>query len=207
MKKTSVRKVAAGTAVMVFAVAGPVAAQTRVSPWIGLYAPASDLGSVQAVDFGKKSSTLAYGADLDFGASGLLGFRVGGGYASDSEVDFDDQTCVSCEIRATVLTATGAIVLRPLPLPGIRPYVLAGAGWKWYDFDFDGDIEDQLEDQSNFTWQGGVGAVINPDGGLSLFAELSDFVSEFDFEDGSTGNTQHDLVLKAGLSLRLGGSR
>lgn len=193
-----------GMAALMIVAAAPATAQMRLSPWIGLYAPTSDLGSVQAVEFGKKSSTLAYGADLDFGARGLIGLRVGGGFASDSEVDFDDQTCVSCEIRATVLTATGAVVLRPLPLPGIRPYVLAGAGWKWYDFDFDGDIEGQLEDQSSFTWQAGVGAVLNPDGGLSLFAELSDFVSEFDFEDGSTGNTQHDLVLKAGISLGLG---
>jgi opacity protein-like surface antigen len=198
---------AAAVASMAVMAAQPAAAQMRLSPWIGLYAPTSDLGSVQAVEFGRKSSTLAYGADLGFGGGGLIGFRVGGGFASDSEVDFDDQSCVSCEIRATVLTATGAIVLRPLPLPGIRPYLVAGAGWKWYDFDFDGDVEGQLEDQSNFTWQGGVGVQFNPEGSLGLFAELSDFVSEFDFEDGSTGNTQHDLVLKAGVSLRLGGSR
>lgn len=207
MKTTRVWFNAVAAGVLMAAVATPAAAQMRLSPWVGLYAPTSDLGSVQAVEFGKKSSTLAYGADIGFGGSGILGFRVGGAFASDSEVDFDDQTCISCEIRATVLTATGAIVLSPIPSPGIRPYLVAGAGWKWYDFDFDGDIQNQIDDQSNFTWQGGVGAVINPEGGLGFFAELSDFVNEIDFENGGSSNTQHDLVLKAGLTLRLGGNR
>jgi hypothetical protein len=85
-------------------------------------------------------------------------------------------------------------------MPAIQPYIVAGGGWKWYDFDFDGDIEDQISDQSNFTWQGGIGLRLGT-GGMGVFVELSDFVSEIDFDNGSTGNTQHDLVLKAGISL------
>ena len=200
MSRTRVWMCAVLAWVLAVVVASPAAAQLRLSPWIGLYAPTSDLGSMQAVEFGKKSSTLAFGADLGFGGSGFLGFRVGGAYASDSEVDFDDQTCIACEIRATVLTATGAVVIRPFPMPAIQPYIVAGGGWKWYDFDFDGDIEDQISDQSNFTWQAGIGLRLST-GGLGLFVELSDFVSEIDFDNGSTGNTQHDLILKAGITL------
>jgi hypothetical protein len=197
-------------AVPVFAIpmlaARPVEGQIRLSPWIGLYAPTNDLGSVQAIDYGKKASTLAYGADLELGGPGMLGFRLGGGYATNSEIDFDDVACIGCELRSTVLTATGGIVLSPLPLPVFRPYAVIGAGYKWYDFDFDGAIGSQLEDQGKFTWQVGLGAVVSPTGGLGVFAELSDFVSEIDFRNGSSGNTQHDLVLKAGLSFRLGGN-
>jgi len=183
----------------------PLAAQLRISPWVGLYAPASDVGSIRTIDFGKKESTLAYGADLDFGG-GLLGFRLGGGYATNSEVDFNHSACGSCTARATVLTATGALVLTPLPLPAIRPYVVTGAGWKWYDFELAGSFVDALSDQAKFTWQVGAGARLSPGSGLGLFAELSDFVNRIDLEDGLDGNTQHDFVFKAGISIRAGTS-
>jgi len=183
---------------------GSAEAQMKVSPWVGLYAPTNDLGTVQAVDFGKKHTTLAYGADLDFKAGSVLGFRIGGGYASDSDVGIDGVGCTSCSGRATVLTGTGSIVLRPIPLPLLRPYAVIGAGWKWYNFDFDDQITSSLvKDQAKFTWQAGIGATLFPTSGLSLFAEVSDFVSEFDFNN-TGGNTQHDLVFKAGVSL--GGS-
>jgi len=178
----------------------------RVSPWVGLYAPTSDLGSIQAVDFGKKESTLAYGADLDFGGQNLIGFRAGGGYASSSDVPVDGVGCVICSARATVLTATGAVVIRPFPAPLIRPYGVVGAGWKWYDFDFDEPVLDGLVgDQAVFTWQAGAGVILLAGSAVTLFAELSDFMSDFDFETGAAGNTQHDLFLKVGVSLGLGG--
>lgn len=200
--RRSLVPLAAGFAL--FLIAGTAEAQVKISPWVGLYAPTADLGSVQAVDFGKKQSTLAYGVDLDLRAAGVLGFRIGGGYASDSDVGIDGVGCATCAGRATVLVGTGAIVIRPLPLPMLRPYGVIGAGWKWYNFDFDDQITGTLvKDQAKFTWQAGVGATLFPASRLSLFAEVSDFVSDFDFTS-SGGNKQHDLVFKAGVSL--GGS-
>jgi opacity protein-like surface antigen len=194
------------------AVAGEVQAQgLRVSPWIGMYAPTAKLGSVQAIEFGEKESTLAYGATLDFGGSNsLLGFRIDGAYATNSDVPIDGVGCTSCELRSTVLTAAGALVLRPFPMPMLRPYAVAGLGGKWYDFDIDANLENTLKDQTKFTALAGLGVAFFPNSPINLVVELTDYISGFDFEDGNvstTSNTQHDLFFKAGLSIGLGSRR
>jgi len=179
----------------------------RVRPWIGMYAPTSELGSVQAVEFGKKESTLAYGAALEFGqADRFLNFRFDAAYATSSDVPIADVGCAACELRSTVLTATGAVVIRPFPLPAIRPYAVVGAGAKWYDFEFGNGTVDFIEDQTKFTAMGGLGVTLFPGGPLSLFAELTDYMSGFDFDsnDFDGADSQHDLFFKAGLSIGIG---
>jgi hypothetical protein len=185
--------------------AGGASAQgVQLRPWIGLYAPTNDIGSVQAVEFGKKESTLAYGADLDFG-SGPIGFRLGGAFASNSDVPVRGVGCntLLCDTRATVLTGTGALLFR-VPLPVVHPYAVAGAGAKWYNFDFDDSgLDELIDDQAVFTGQLGLGATVSA-GGIGLFAEVSDFISGIDFENSGESNTQHDLVFKAGIALGFG---
>jgi hypothetical protein len=176
----------------------------QIRPWAGLYAPTAELGSVQAIDFGKKKSTLAYGLDLDLGG-GPIAFRLGGGYAGNSDIPIAGVGCTNCAARATVLVGTGAIVIRPLPIPVVQPYAVAGVGAKWYNFDFDNAALDGLiSDQAKFTAQLGAGAVLFPGGSLSVFGEVSDYMSGFKFKSGGSSNTQHDLVLKLGLVLGSG---
>lgn len=184
----------------------PGVGQINASPWIGLYAPTKDLGEVQAIKLGEKSSTLAYGLDMDFMSRNVIGFRIGAGYGTNSEVDFDEQACTACALQATILTITGAVVLRPIPFSVISPYVVAGGGWKYYNFDFEGTLSAQLSDQGRGTWVAGVGAQLMPQSSLSLFVEVADFFSgALDFDDDTSGNGQQDLVLKAGVSIRFGG--
>jgi hypothetical protein len=193
-------------------VTGPVSGQgLRLSPWIGMYAPTAELGRVQAIEFGEKESTLAYGATLDFGRSSqFLGFRFDGAYATNSDVPIAGVGCTNCELRSTVLTAAGALVLRPFPTPLVRPFAVGGLGAKWYDFDFDGNVGQILEDQTKFTALAGVGATFFPNSQVNLVVELTDYVSGFEFEGGNvatTSNTQHDLFFKAGLSIGFGSRR
>lgn len=182
----------------------------RVRPWIGMYAPTADLGSVQAIEFGEKESTLAYGATLDFGqANSPIGFRFDAAYATDSDVPIEGVGCQNCELRSTVLTAAGAFVIRPLPmLPVVRPYAVAGAGAKWYEFDFDDTLDEIVSDQTKFTALAGLGLTFFPDSPISLFAELTDYISGFEFDDDDAeSDTQHDLFFKAGLSIGIGPRR
>jgi hypothetical protein len=177
----------------------------QLRPWVGLYAPTSEIGSVQAVDFGKKESTLAYGLDVDFGGS-VLGFRLGAGYAGNSDIPGSGVGCTTaiCQTRATVLVATGAVVIRPLPIPVVQPYLVGGAGGKWYNFDFDDEgAGELLRDQAKFAAQLGAGVNVSA-GAIGLFAEVSDYISGIDFNNGGNSNTQHDLILKIGLGLGLG---
>jgi hypothetical protein len=173
-----------------------------------MYAPTKELGSVQAIEFGKKESTLAYGASLEFGrADGVFNFRFDGGYASSSDVPIEGVGCAACELRSTVLTAAGALVIRPLPmLPVLRPYAVVGAGAKWYDFEFNQAADQFLSDQTKFTALGGIGVSLFPGGQVSLFAELSDYISGFDFDENNlaSADRQHDLFFKAGLAIGIG---
>jgi len=206
------RKVLVMAAVAWVAMAGEAAGQgLRVSPWIGMYAPTAKLGTVQAIEFGEKESTLAYGATLDFGGRNqVLGFRIDGAYATNSDVPIEGVGCTNCELRSTVLTAAGALVLRPLPMPLVQPYAVGGLGAKWYDFDIDANLGNTLRDQTKFTGLAGLGVVFFPSSSVNLMVELTDYISGFDFDDGNastTSNTQHDLFFKAGLSIGLGSRR
>lgn len=185
-----------------------LAAQSaRLIPWVGLYAPTSDLGSVTggegisgAVDFGEKKSTLALGAALEIGErERMLGFRLGGAYATASDLPVAGLSCVDC-VRSTLLAATADLVFRPLPrLLVIQPYALGGAGLKRYSFDFDEGVSTLADDQSKVTGHVGVGAQLSL-AILDLNVEISDYLSGVDLgQDGEQGQTQHDLFFTLGL--------
>lgn len=201
---------AAGAAALALCLIMPTGADAqgmRFTPWLGLYAPTSDIGSVQAVEFGKQNSTFAFGGDLDIGGSSFLGLRASGSYATTSDVPIDGVGCQACETRRNVFALTGGLVLRPLPLPGIRPYATAGAGIKWYDFNHDGqNVNALLNDQQRFTFNIGAGVLLMPDSPMGIVIEANDYMSRFEFESGEKSDTQHDLFLKVGLSFGMGGA-
>lgn len=199
--KSTVRGLVPG---LLLALLLPVAGEAqgvRLIPWVGLYAPTSDLGeaSADAVAFGEKESTLAFGATVEFGRRDeMLGFRIGGAYASESEVPIDGVGCTDCA-RNTVLAATADLVFRPLPrLLVVQPYALGGAGVKRYSFEFDQGAGSLVDDQSKFTGHIGVGAQLSL-GIVNLNVEISDYVSGIELGEEQDGKTQHDLFFTAGL--------
>jgi hypothetical protein len=199
--------VTAALAVCLIHPSGADAQGLRLTPWLGLYAPTSDVGAVQAVEFGKQKSTLAFGGDLDIGGSSFLGLRASGSFATSSDVPIDGVGCAACETRRNVFALTGGLVLRPLPLPGIRPYATAGAGIKWYDFNHDGQgVNALLNDQQQFTFNIGAGVLLMPASPMGIVIEANDYMSRFEFESGEKSDTQHDLFLKIGLSFGMGGA-
>jgi hypothetical protein len=173
--------------------------QLRLIPQVGLFAPASELPSPgEAVEFGKREASLAFGAALEIGS-----LRVAVLHATDGEVPIEGIGCEECA-RSTVTTATAALVIRPLPeLAFVRPFVLLGGGWKRYDFDTDelddGVVAAVLNDSNDLTAHLGLGVELGL-GGLRLLVELQDLASRFD-EEGVDARFQHDLFLTLGVAL------
>lgn len=196
---------AAAAALALLTLAAPAQGQLRVIPQVGLYAPVSDLspGFSEAVDIGKQESTLALGAALDFRGDSSLGLRLGGMFATASDVPVGGVGCTDCEARNTVLALTGAAVIRPTPMLGIlRPYALAGAGGKWYNFSFPSggdELEEILEDTTQLTFQLGGGLEFDFRV-LRMNVELSDYISSYEAA-GRSSERQHDMVLSLGLVL------
>jgi hypothetical protein len=180
--------------------------QVRLIPQGGLYASVSDLGTVDspdgALDVGEQETSFAYGLTVDLSRASTVGFRVTGLYGSDSEVPVGGIGCEgsACDVRSTLLALSGTAVLRPfgagVPL---RPYFLAGGGFKRFDFDpgSESPVKDAFDDQSvgsavlglGFDWNLGI---------LTGTLELADYISGAIFEDG---DRQHDFFLTLGLVL------
>ena len=205
-----VRRAALAAMVLAFGVPAAAGAQgLRISPSVGMYAPRSELGNIQGpaglVDFGKKESTLAFGLNFDLGRSDRpVGFRFGVSYAGRSDVPIDGVGCTNCQLRSTLLAASADLLVQPLPsMPVLRPYALLGAGAKLYNFDVDSFTMGFVEDQAQFVGHFGLGARLFPTGGMGLFAEISDYVSGFEFTDGN-GDLQHDLFFMVGVTLGFG---
>lgn len=175
-------------------------AQFRVIPQVGMYAPATELPDVgDAVEFGRREASLAYGAALEFGP-----VRLAVLHGSDGDVPVSGVDCVDCSARSTVTAATAALVVRPLPQMGLfQPFVLLGAGVKRYDFTRENleseGAEAVLSDANDATGHFGLGFEFDL-GGLSALVELQDLVSNFDAEGVDSG-FQHDMFLTVGLAL------
>ncbi len=185
---------------------GGARAQLRILPQAGLYAPASDLPTAsEAVDIGRKQSTLALGLGVELGNTRGTSLRIDGLHATASDVPVTGVGCQSCSARSTVTTLTAALVLRPLPnIILVRPYLLAGGGLKRYDFTRE-DLQSEgaravLSDQNRFTGHLGVGAEVNL-GLLRISGEVSDLVSGFRRQGGGGSSLQHDFFVMVGLLL------
>lgn len=206
-KSRSYAAVAAALALCVIVPGRSDAQGLRFTPWLGAYAPSDNIGTLQTVTVGKQHTTFAFGGDLDIGGTTFLGLRAGGSYATSSDVPIEGIGCEDCSTRRNVLALTGGIVVRPLPLPGIRPYATAGAGVKWYNFNHDGQgVNALLDDDRRFTFNIGAGILLLPDSPVGIVIEANDYMSRYEFPDTEEeSRTVHDLFFKVGLSFGMGG--
>lgn len=182
------------------------AAQLRFIPQVGAYLPVTDMGEFRAssseerLDFGKRNSSLAYGASLEFSPPlSPFGVRTTWLYASDSSVPLKNVGCDGPCPRSTLLTGSLEAVARA-GLPVVQPHLSLGVALKRYGFEFDQGLPRVIEDQDRWGMQVGVGATVSVLG-MGLAVELSDFIGGLEGADGSSGGRQHDMFLTVGLAL------
>jgi hypothetical protein len=175
------------------AVAGTARAQVSITPLVGGYVPASDVNQVtgNAQDIAKtREGTLSLGANIDFGPlRGSIAYASGTTIKNASKQDIG---------KGSVLAAAADLVIRPLPRIFVQPYLLAGAGQKFYKYDKDALLANREEDR-DFAWHGGIGADVMF-GSIGVAAELTDFLSKGADDKWNV----HDAFLMVGLKLRLG---
>jgi hypothetical protein len=196
-------------------------AQVTVVPQAGIYAPLSDLGELRddtgetLLELGRRESTLAFGATFETGdpESSVLGVRAGFGFATRSDVPIQGVGCEDCAARSSLLTAGAALVLHPFPrLALLRPYLVAGGGVAYYDFD-DEELREEgwqnaLQDQAQAQLHLGLGTHLFL-GPLRPRIELGAHISRFNPTDESItplgvtgvgeGDRQANLFLMVGI--------
>ncbi|HVX40426.1 MAG TPA: hypothetical protein VHB25_12715, partial [Gemmatimonadaceae bacterium] len=111
----------------------PVAAhgQVALTPMVGGYIPASDVNQVtgSAQNIAKtRDGTLALGLNLDLASM----LRVSGLYASGTTLKNASKQDIG---KGNVAAVAGDLVIRPLPRILVQPYLVAGAGEKFYKYD------------------------------------------------------------------------
>lgn len=184
----------------------PVAATAQVPgvdlkllPKIGGFAP---INSLQELDGGLTRSlepSLALGLGLELDVPGLPGFRANLDYASSTKLEEEGGVAASPDVR--VIALVGDVVLRR-GIGVLSPYLLLGAGLKWYDF----PDEASLRDGSDFTGHIGAGLELDLEF-LGLFVEVSDYISSFTPEDPATDTAdsrfQNDIFAMVGVKVGL----
>lgn len=203
---TSTRMQAAICTAVVGLALGAVSAESqRIVPSVGLYVPVSELGAVAGVDgainLGKKESTRAYGVGLEWGAGRVISLRGNIAYATDSAVPISGVGCSACVSRSTMLALTGGLVLRPIRLLFIEPYLMLGTGLKRYDFStgaIANGFNQAVEDRNERTYLVGVGGELNL-GVVSGIVEVSDYFNDHDSGLGAGPRRQHDFIVSIGV--------
>ena len=190
------------------AFAAPAMAQApgldlKLNPRVGLYVPLTDLGDIGGTAgnvVSEQSGNLAYGLGDELDIAALpVGLRANIDYATGSEVTSEgvgDQV-----LERSVFMLAGDLVFRPLPsLIILQPYFFAGGGVRQYDFTA-ADATD-LSDISDpmVHLGGGLDLTLGP---LALNAEVGDYVSWFEAQEGADSEMQHDLFVTVGIVLGL----
>jgi hypothetical protein len=168
-------------------------AQISITPMLGGYVPASDVNQVRgdATNIAKtREGTLALGVNLDLG---LLRGSVA--YASGTTIKNANKQDIG---KGNVLATTADLVIRPLPRILVQPYLVAGAGEKFYKYD-QSTTFNSGGNVNTFALHGGLGADVML-GQIGVAAELTDFVSKGADDKWNV----HDAFLMVGLKLRLG---
>lgn len=170
-----------------------------ITPQIGVYVPGDDFESLRAgadsvrVD---NEGTLALGFNVD------LGFLRGSvAYASAAKLNRRGVSGQDEIGEGKLLAVAGDLVLRPIPrILILQPYLLAGAGLRRADYDYDDDgISDAFpENESDFALHAGIGADIML-GPVGIAAEITDFISKNQDDKWK----RHDGFGFVGLKLRL----
>jgi hypothetical protein len=181
------------SAALALASAAGARAQVTITPMVGGYIPASDINQVKgsASTIAKtRDGTLALGADIDFGPlRGTIAYASGTTIKNASKQDIG---------KGNVLATAADLVIRPIPRLVVQPYLIAGAGEKFYKYTESSSLVSG-GDKNSFALHGGLGADVML-GSIGVAAELSDFVSKGVDDKWNV----HDAFLIVGLRLRLG---
>ena len=181
------------TMVVCLAKASTLSAQISITPMIGGYVPATDVNQIggSAENIAKtREGTLSLG--LNVGLGPLRGTLA---YASGTTIKNASSQNIG---KGNVLAAAADLVIRPLPRILVQPYLLAGAGRKFYRYDASAALGSGVDKQA-FAFHGGVGADLSL-GKLGVVAELTDFLSK-GAEDKWNA---HDAFLMFGVKVPLG---
>ena len=181
------------TMVVCLATASTLSAQISITPMIGGYVPATDVNQIggSAENIAKtREGTLSLG--LNVGLGPLRGTLA---YASGTTIKNASSQNIG---KGNVLAAAADLVIRPLPRILVQPYLLAGAGRKFYRYDASAALGSGVDKQA-FALHGGVGADLSL-GKLGVVAELTDFLSK-----GAENKwNAHDAFLMFGVKVPLG---
>lgn len=188
-----VRTFLSGTALVV-AIAPMAASQVTITPMAGGYIAASDIHEVTsgAQSLARsRDGTLSLGANIDFGMlRGTLAYASGTTIKNASSQELG---------KGSMLATTADLVIRPLPRVLVQPYLIAGAGEKFYRYDESASVFTGGNTKA-FGLHGGLGADVMM-GSVGVAGELTDFVSRGADDKWNV----HDAFLMVGLKLRLGG--
>ncbi len=187
-----VRVYTCGTA-LVAAIASNAASQVTITPLAGGYVAASNVNQVSsgAQSLARtRDGTLSLGADIDFGI-----LRGSFAYASGTTIKNASSETIG---KGSMLATTADLVIRPLPRIFVQPYLVAGAGEKFYRYDENASVFTG-GDTKAFGLHGGLGADVML-GSVGVAGELTDFVSKGADDKWDV----HDAFLMVGLKLRLG---
>jgi hypothetical protein len=181
-------------AALVAALAVPTVARAQASltPMVGGYVPAGTLTQVRegASDIATtRNGTLSLGLNLDVGP-----LRGSLAYASGTTIRNANRQDIG---KGNVLGVAADLAVRPLPRILVQPYLLLGAGQKFYKFD-ESTTASAFGDTRRFALHGGVGADLML-GSFGVVAELTDFLSK----DADAKWNDHDAFLMVGMKLRL----
>jgi hypothetical protein len=182
------------------AVALPAETQAQgitFTPQIGVYIPGDDFESVRSgADSVRvnKEGALALGLNVD------IGFLRGSiAYASAATLNGSGSQGEVGEGK--LLAAAADLVLRPIPrLLILQPYLIAGAGMRRADYDYDSDGVGNAfpENESDFALHAGIGADVKL-GPIGISAEITDFISKNEDDKWK----RHDAFAFVGLKLGL----
>ncbi|HJR63053.1 MAG TPA: outer membrane beta-barrel protein [Gemmatimonadaceae bacterium] len=182
---------------------------TEVVPFIGLYAPLSNLFEEDEFE-AKHGSGLSFGARVVYRGASRLGFEGAFSYSSSEvEVSATDNDDISIDFDANVIIFRGKVLYDlSQPQGRVRPHIGAGIaaiirGGDFYD-------ETDLEGTTDLGFVLAAGLRFPVGERLMLSVELEDFISSAKFEqddDESDAKLQNDLLLSVGLAIPIGRQR
>ena len=163
-----------------------------------LFAAGGSVGGIAFARSGLASLALGLGVELDLPVF-PVGIRANLDYAtgSDLQATVDDRELEA--IETTLLAVVADLVFRPLPrISPLQPYLFAGGGLKQYDVTEE-NVE-SFEEESDPTLHvgGGIGVRL---GGFELNAEVGDYISWYELQEGADTEVQHDIFASIGFSI------
>jgi hypothetical protein len=161
----------------------------------GLFAPAGKIGEDISARESRIASGLAFGASVEFDIPlSPIDVRANLDAALGRPMEVSGQEVPGSDVD--IIALTGDLVFRPVPRIAVfQPYLLAGAGIKRYS------VEGISDPETDFTGHVGAGGDLRA-GRLSLFGEVSDYISSFDGGDGND-HLQNDIFIMIGVRIGL----